>query len=121
MIRNIPLPILRVYVLISLSVFLVVQGFKHFSISGPAWMFHYLNDFLTIPIIATIGLHGVWFIKKDKSIRLNLFTILSLVALFSFAFEYYLPQLSVHYISDVYDVICYLLGGLLFYILQKFE
>ena len=121
MIRKLPLKLLHLYVLLSLAVFFVVQSLKFFSISGPDWIFHHLNDFLALPIVATLCLHGVWLIKKDKTIRLNAFTILSLVALFSFVFEYYLPKQDYRYTGDVWDVVCYGLGGLIFYILQKFD
>ncbi|WP_157417805.1 hypothetical protein [Aequorivita capsosiphonis] len=92
---------------------------KYFSVSGPNWIFHHLNDFLVIPMVATVCLYGVWIIKKDKSIRLNIFTILSLVALFSIFFEYYLPLQSYRYTGDIWDVVCYFLGGVVFYFLQK--
>lgn len=112
---------LHLYVLLSLVVFLCVQSLKSFLVPGPNWIFHHLNDFLAIPIVAILCLHGVWFIKKDNNIRLNIFTILSLVALFSFIFEYYLPQQSYRYTGDVWDVVCYFLGGAVFYFLQKIE
>ncbi|MEM0587083.1 hypothetical protein V0F38_02140 [Aequorivita sp. MCCC 1A16792] len=83
------------------------------------WIYHYLNDFLTIPLVAIIGLHGVWFIKKDKTIRLNKFTILSLVIVFAVFFEYYLPKQSYRYTADIWDVFCYFIGGVVFYFLQK--
>lgn len=113
-----PLKALHVYVAISLAVFLFVQTLKFYSFSNPIWIFNYLNDFLTIPIVATICLHAVWFVKKDTTIRLNLFTIISLVIMFSVYFEYYLPMQSNRYTADVWDVVCYALGGLVFYLLQ---
>lgn len=70
-------------------------------------------------MVATLCLHGVWLIKKDKTIRLDIFTILSLVALFSIYFEYYLPKQSYRYTGDIWDVVCYGLGGIIFYLLQK--
>ena len=109
------------YVLLSFAVFLAVQSLKFFSITGPNWIFHHLNDFLAIPIVAILCLHGVWLIKKDRRIRLNGFTIFSLVALFSLVFEYYLPLQDDRYTGDVWDVVCYGLGGLIFYILQKLD
>ena len=121
MILRLPLKVLHLYVLLSLVVFLCVQSLKYFSVVGPNWIFHHLNDFLAIPIVATVCLHGVWFIKKDRNIRLNIFTILSLVALFSIVFEYYLPQQSYRYTGDIWDVVCYFLGGVVFYFLQKIE
>lgn len=72
-------------------------------------------------MVATLGLHTAWFSKKDKSIRIDLFTIISLVLLYSVVFEYYLPKQSYRYTGDVWDVVCYALGGIVFYILQKME
>ncbi len=114
-----PLKYLHSYVALSLILFLIVQSLKSHSHQSPPWVFHYLNDFLTIPIVATICLHGVWLLKKNNAIRLNLYSILSLVALFSLYFEYYLPKQSDRYTGDIWDVICYFLGGIVFYILQK--
>lgn len=114
-----PLKALHRYVLFSLALFVVVQTFKFVDFNSPQWVFNYLNDFLTIPIVATFCLHGIWLVKKDQTIRLNLFTIFSLAALFSIYFEFYLPKQSDRYTGDYWDVFCYLLGGLVFYVLQK--
>ena len=121
MIRKLPLKALHWYVLLSLIAFLGVQSLKFFSVTSQNWIFHHLNDFLLIPMVATLSLHAVWFIKKDNSIRLNVFTVFSLVALFSFIFEYYLPKQSYRYTGDIWDVACYFLGGLVFFFLQKKE
>lgn len=114
-----PLKTLHIFVLLSLALFLVVQILKFHAFSKPDWIFHYLNDFITIPMVATICLHVIWAIKKDRTIRLNIFTIISLVALFSLYFEFYLPKQSTRYTGDLWDVVCYFLGGMLFYFLQN--
>lgn len=114
-----PLQTLHIYVALSLFIFSVVQSLKIFSVATPIWVFSYVNDFLTIPIVASICLHGVWILKKDKAIRLNGFTIASLVVLYSIYFEYYLPQQSHRYTGDIWDVVCYTLGGFIFYGLQR--
>jgi len=119
--HRLPLKLLHFYVFLSLVLFLCVQAWKHFCGIRSNWVFHYLNDFLTIPIVATICLHGVWFLKKDRSIRLNIFTILSLAVMYSIVFEYYLPKQSYRYTGDVWDVVCYFAGGILFYFFQKVE
>ena len=121
MIPKLPLKALHIYGFVSLMVFLCVQFLKLCSISAPNWIFNHLNDFLVIPMVAIVGLHGVWFIKKDNSIRLSSFTTLSLVVLFSFVFEYYLPKQSYRYTRDIWDVLCYFSGGAMFYFLQKIE
>ena len=121
MIRRLPLKALHIYVFLSSLLFIGVQSLKFLSVFVPNLIFNHLNDFLLIPMVATISLHGVWMIKKDNSIRLNTFTIFSLVVLFSFVFEYYLPRQSDRYTGDIWDVVCYVMGGMVFYILQKME
>ena len=121
MILRLPLRLLHIYVLLSLVVFLCVQCLKLFSVADPNWVFHHLNDFLVIPMVATVSLNSAWLIKNDNTIRFNLFTIMSLVLLFSVVFEYYLPQQSYRYTGDIWDVVCYFLGGMVFYFLQKIE
>lgn len=118
---RLPLQPLHTYIACSLFLFALVQSLKVFQISAPNWVFFYLNDFLTIPIVSTICLHGVWLLKKNKAIRLNGFTILSLVLIYSFYFEYYLPHKSHRYTGDLWDVVCYAIGGLVFYFLQKLD
>lgn len=121
MIRRLPLKKVHFYVIFCLLIFFIVQSLKFFQVHAPDWVFYYLNDFLLIPMVALLGLHVVWFIKNDTSIRLNIFTILSLVLLFSLVFEYYLPQKSPEYTADLRDVFAYFLGGVVFLILQKLE
>lgn len=119
--RQFPLKIMHRYVAFSLLLFLCVQIFKYFSYPAPSWFFHYLNDFLTIPIVAALCLHAVWLLKKDTSLRLGIFTIISLVAMYAIFFEYYLPQQSERYTGDTWDVVCYTAGGVVFYFLQKMK
>lgn len=119
--KSFPLKWLHGYFFLSLIVFGGVQLLKYFSISAPDWIFFYLNDFLTIPIVATVCLHVVWFLKRDQSIRLNPFTIASLVILYSIYFEVYLPSVSTRYTADVWDVFWYSIGGIVFWLLQKLE
>ena len=118
---KLPLKTLHFYLLLSLIAFISIQVLKYNFFSNPNWIFNYVNDFLTIPLVATVCLYSVWFIRKDVSIRLNWLTILSLVVLYSFVFEFYLPRQSHRYTADIWDIVCYSLGGLVFYLLQKRE
>ncbi|HLS29519.1 MAG TPA: hypothetical protein VK021_01540 [Flavobacteriaceae bacterium] len=110
---------LHIYVGISLVLFLTVEGMRFFSIAAPNWMFHYLNDFLVIPIVGLICLYVVWWLKKDRTIRLDIFSIATLVVIYSLYFEVYLPKYSERYTADILDVVCYASGGVVFYFLQK--
>lgn len=110
---------LHIYVGISLILFLTVESMRFFNIGAPNWIFHYLNDFLVMPIVGLICLYAVWWVKRDRSIRLDVFSILTLVIIYSFYFEWYLPKHVERYTADVLDVVCYAAGGVVFYVLQK--
>lgn len=89
------------------------------EIYQPSWLKNYLNDLLCMPIILTICLIGVRFIKKDKTIRISLFSALSLATFYSLYFEVILPLIMERYTADIYDVFLYFSGALLFYWLQE--
>ena len=116
-----PLLVLHGYTLLSIVLACIVQSMHYFMIPAPTWVFSYAKDLLVVPIVATICLHAVWFLKKDKSIRLDAFSILTLVSMYSFLFEYYFPKRIEFYVSDPWDVVCYAVGGIIFYVLQKIE
>ncbi len=119
--RKFPLAVLHTYFVFSLLIGIAVLFLRYKAIAAPTWVYSYLNDFLIIPIVGTIALNAVWIFKKDKTIRLSPFSILTLVLIYSISFEYYLPQITNYYVADVGDVICYAMGGVVFYILQKIE
>ncbi|OEY71625.1 hypothetical protein [Salegentibacter salarius] len=85
----------------------------------PDFINFYLADFLCMPIVLSICLFTVQFLKKDKTLRLNLFTVLSVFVMYAIYFEVILPPLHWRYTADIIDVLLYLIGSFLFYLLQK--
>ncbi len=72
----------------------------------------YLDDVLAFPIVLTVGLafyRIVW-----KNYTLTLWHIWPLLMIYVFIFEIYLPTTSPLYTADVFDVLAYILGILLF-------
>jgi len=103
-----------------LTLFLCLLATKHLlHIQLPTIINSYANDLLCMPIVLTICLIAVQKIKKDDSIRLSLFTIISLTLYYAIYFEYYQPQINPRYTSDGWDIVMYSLGSLFFYGLQK--
>ncbi|HSI69317.1 MAG TPA: hypothetical protein VK941_03725 [Gillisia sp.] len=100
------------------AIFLILQILLHLNVNLPNWVVFYVNDFLCMPIVLTICLKAVHLIWKDPTIRLPLFTILSLTTFYAIYFEVYLPKVEPRYTGDVWDVVMYVLGSLLFYFLQ---
>lgn len=114
-----PARTLHIYAILSLLLFMIFELLKYHEFTVHNLITNYLNDFLVLPMVATLCLRAVWLIKNDKNIRLKGWSVFSLVAMYSFYFEYYLPQHAARYTSDVWDIVCYMCGGILFYVLQK--
>lgn len=116
---KLPLKILHIVMICFLIIYATMLGLGYYEVTTIPFVHNHLNDLLVIPLVATACLHVIWWIKKDRSIRLGILSILSLVILYSDYFEYYLPDIHPRYTGDVWDVVCYGIGGILFYFLQK--
>ncbi len=119
MIQEIPLKTLHIAFVIFVITYFGVQLTKFFEYPSSSFINYYMNDLIAIPIVATISLYILWLIKKDYGIRLDVFSLASLLILYSVYFELYLPEYNSRYTGDVWDIICYLIGAVVFYILQK--
>lgn len=104
---------------IFLSIYSVERLLRISPYDLPDWVVFYLADFLVMPIVLAIALIIVRWLKKDRSIRLSLFTVFSVAAFYSVYFEWYLPEVNPRYTADIIDVFLYFGGSLLFYFLQK--
>ncbi len=99
-------------------IFLSIYILNSAEIDMPTWITSYVNDFLCMPVVLTICLKILHYIKKDTTILLPLLPILILTSFYSFYFEWYMPQVETRYTADWVDVIMYFGGALLFYSLQ---
>ncbi|CAM4146119.1 hypothetical protein [Gillisia limnaea] len=88
------------------------------NVDMPTWITSYVNDFLCMPVVLTICLKTVHFIKKDNAILLPILPIITLTSFYAIYFEWYLPQVENRYTSDWIDVLMYFCGALLFYSFQ---
>lgn len=71
-----------------------------------------------MPILLSLTLLVIRFIKNNRQILLDKYKILFAVVYVSFVFEYWLPTKSAIYTADVLDVFCYGIGALIFYSIQ---
>ncbi len=116
---KLPLKTLHIFILVFVITYGIVLLLKLYDYLAVPFIYNHLNDILVIPIVATACLHVVWWIKKDHSLRLGIVSLLSLVLLYSLYFECYLPEKMDRYTGDLWDVVCYGVGAVLFYGLQK--
>lgn len=108
----------RFFLLGSLS-YISIQFTRWQKCKIPVFINNYLTDFLFIPLLLMFTLFLLRIIKREKVLKLNVTMLLVSVVFTSFVFEYYLPQKSNIYTSDMYDVFVYGLGGVSFYFLQQ--
>lgn len=77
----------------------------------------YATDLLFIPVAGLFSLFFVRLIKRDKEIVVSWYQILLFVFFSSWYFEWCLPKQG-YYVPDVWDVVMYFFGGIIFYFLQ---
>ncbi len=99
-------------------IFIIVQVLIFAETDLPDWIRFYLKDFLVMPIVLTICLVLVQRIRKKSNIRLSLFTVLSVATFYTLYFEIILPKITLRYTDDLFDMLLYFCGSLLFYFLQ---
>ena len=107
-----------IYFFNAVFIFLTITILSWAKVDIPTWITSYVNDFLCMPVVLTICLKTLHYIKKDATILLPLLPILTLTSFYSIYFEWYLPQVETRYTADWVDVIMYFSGALLFYWLQ---
>lgn len=89
------------------------------AIPLPIIIQNYVNDFLVVPIVLTICLIVVRWLKNDENYQFSIYICIYIAVLYAFIFEYILPQFHQRYTADYIDVLLYVLGGFLFYKLQN--
>lgn len=94
-------------------------GLKQTNIVLPELITSYLADLFSVFLVNALVL---WIVRKAKGLpQLEFHPVLVLlsVVLFSFYFEYYLPQRSSIYTSDIGDVFCYFISGFAYVFWRK--
>jgi hypothetical protein len=111
--------LLNPWFLLGCITWLLVMGFRRSGHPLP-YVNGHLNDFIAIPVIATLGL---WFqriiIYKTSYYVLSPWHIVFIVVYVSIVFEALLPLLSRRYTADWIDVLLYVAGGLFFFKLMN--
>lgn len=107
------------FFLLNLFLAVWVYGLIFSQTPIPDWIRFYAADLLCMPIVLSICLWVVRKWKSDPNLRLSLFSILSLVLFYALYFEVYLPPRNQRYTADLWDVVMYLAGALLFYLIQE--
>jgi len=96
-------------ILFFLNQWLESADFSHFL------MRRYLDDLLVVPVILPIAETLMRVVYRNEKLKLDLGMIITTVVLLAILFELILPMYSLTYTSDVYDVLCYAVGGTIYH------
>lgn len=72
-----------------------------------------------MPLVLTICLIVLQFIKKNYRLTIPIFAIASITIYYILYFEWYLPKVNDRYTSDPIDGVLYVIGAIGFYFMQK--
>jgi hypothetical protein len=110
-----------IYFFGAVIMYALVQLLRSIDVIQGGLINSYATDLLCMPIVLSVSLYLVRKIKRDNKIVLTLPMILFMVGLWGFYFEWFLPSRSPLYTSDPVDIVMYLVGGISFYLVQKYR
>lgn len=85
----------------------------------PPFILYNFNDFLCLPIILTLTVCILRYLKRDQDIELSGRLIFGEAIFYSVLFEFLLPIYSMKYTADLIDVLMYGLGALFYGVMMK--
>ena len=76
----------------------------------------YLDDLMAVPVVLGITLQVFkWIHPQKNTFVFTKFQVALGLVYFSVLFEFVLPKWSNTYTSDIWDLVCYAIGALIFY------
>lgn len=94
--------------------YLSVHFCQHHDL-GPALMRFYAKDLLLVPFLI-LGIKATGDSLGFK-IRIGLKELILTILVCSLAFEWIFPSFGMAFATDFVDIICYLIGGILYFVL----
>ncbi len=85
----------------------------------PSFIRYNFNDFLCLPIILTLTICILRYLKRDQNIELSGRLIFGEAVFYSVLFEFLLPIYSMKYTADLIDVLMYVLGAWFYGVMMK--
>lgn len=79
----------------------------------------YLDPFLAMPILLLLLDWEMEFFRTRP--QLNEMELLASFIIFSVIFEWLFPYLSADFTGDVWDIVAYFLGGVLYYLARQYD
>lgn len=109
---------LRFVVGVLFLVFVMNYVLQSIAISTP-FTRNYLDDLLAMPLIFYLTQTLMRLIYRDKHFKLDVPMLILGFLMVSIGFEWLLPKYIEHLTADNWDVLCYAIGTIFFYILNR--
>jgi len=112
---------MRRYPLLSLlwALYTVHLVLKFGQVPVPTFFSHYFADLLCMPLLLSVALLVMRWVRADADLYLSRAMILVATLYVGLVFECVLPLFFQRYTADVWDVVMYGVGGELFCFFQK--
>lgn len=108
-------PLIRLIFATAAAVYILQQ----LNVALPSLINNYLNNLLCMPVVLTLCLIVLHLIKKNYSLTIPIFVIVSITLYYIVYFEWFLPKTNERYTADPIDVVLYIIGATAFYLMQK--
>jgi len=102
-----------------ISIAVIIYSCQRLHIQLPNLINNYVNDLLCVPIVLAITQKLIQLFKKSHNYIISVKVIFFVVFYYSLYFEYILPLYKTRYTGDFIDVVLYILGGMIFYIIER--
>ena len=110
---------LKVCFWVCLNLYFLVLIAREINIKLPHFINDYYGDLICIPMVLSITQKLIRIIQQNPNFLIQKTMNITVVVYFSLMFEWILPIYSDRYTSDWIDVICYVAGGFVFFILNN--
>ncbi len=98
-------------------IFWINQAVEYWSFESFLFLYSYLDDLLAMPVILGLTLQIFqWIHPKKDNFRFTKTQVIVGFLYVSVAFEWFLPAYSDTYTRDFWDIFCYFLGTIVFYL-----
>ena len=100
-------------------IYVVYYGLKQTDFEFPVLVSNYLADLLSIFLVNTFTLWTIRKVKNKPNLELRPVLILVSILMFTLFFEFILPQQNPIYVYDPWDILCYFISGMAYFIWRK--
>lgn len=111
--------LIKPYFIFLCLIYVVTRYFKLTDLELSIFIKNHLTDLLCMPIILTICLAFVRFIKRLPDYTLTPFMIISMTVFYAVLFEYISPINNPNQTGDWIDVLMYVIGGFVYWVIQR--